>query len=127
MHPWPDGGEDLLPLLSFSTASHTRVRDGGTLVAAAHRPHAVLVKEPCYSTAALQAASLLHAIMVWQPLDLWNNSLAWAAAEVLLTRSGLPLAMPPKDRMELTVDITSGSVCDVPEIASRLEPFLTGS
>jgi hypothetical protein len=96
-------------------------------VAAACRPHAVLTGEPCYRNAILQAASLLHAIMVWQPLDLWTGSLAWAAAEVLLKRCDLPLLMPPKDRMELTEDITSGSVSDVREIASRLTPYLTAA
>ena len=124
MKSWPDGGEDLLTLMSESTASHTRVRDSGTLVAAACRPHAVLTGQPCYRNAVVQAAALLHAIIVWQPLDLWNSGLAWAAARALLERCDLPLAMPPKDRMELTDDIATGHVIDVPEITARLAPYL---
>jgi death-on-curing protein len=124
MRPWPNGGEDLLTLLSESTASQTRVRDGGTLVAAAYRPYAVLAGDPCYRNAVTQAASLLHAIIVWQPLDLWNSGLAWAAARILLERCDLPLAMPPKDRMELTDDISCGQVTEIHEIAGRLTPYL---
>ena len=124
MRPWPNGGEDLLTLLGESTASCTRVRDGGTLVAAASRPHAVLAGELCYRNAVVQAASLLHAIIVWEPLDLWNSGLAWTAARVFLERCDLPLAMPPKDRMELTDDIATGQVTDVREIAARLTPYL---
>ena len=124
MRPWPDGGEDLLTLMSESTASQTRVRDGGTLVVVASRPHAVLTGEPCYRNAVVQAAALLHAIIVWQPLDLWNSGLAWAAARALLERCDLPLAMPPKDRMELMDDITTGQVTSVHEIAARLTPYV---
>ena len=124
MTPWPNGGEDLLTLMSESTASHTRVRDGGTLVAAASRPHAVLTGEPCYRNAVVQAASLLHAIIVWEPLDLWNGGLAWTAARAFLERCDLPLAMPPEDRMKLTDDIATGQVTEVREIALRLTPYL---
>lgn len=125
MRHWPNGGEDLLTLLGESTASGTAVRDGGILVSAAFRPHALLTGEACYRNPVAQAASILHAIMVWQPLELWNSGLAWAAARTLLERYDLPLAMPPKDRMELTEDIISGSVADVREIAVRLSPYLT--
>jgi death-on-curing protein len=124
MGPWPNGGEDLLTLLSESTASCTRVRDGGTLVAAATRPHAALAGEPCYRNAVLQAASLLHAIIVWKPLELWNSGLAWTSVRAFLERCDLPLAMPPKDRLELTDDIIAGRVTDVRDIAKRLTPYL---
>src|SRR4051812_34178960 len=102
---WPDG-EDLLALMSVSTGAYTRVRDAGTLVAAACRPHAVLTGHRAYSDPIGQAASLLHAIIVWQPLEIWNSGLAWASARMLLERNNLALAMPAKERMELTDDIT---------------------
>jgi death-on-curing protein len=123
MRAWPDG-EDLLALMSVSTGPRTRVRDAGTLVAAAYRPRTVLTGCTCYPNALLQAAALLHAIMVWQPLELWNSGLAWAATRAYLERSAFVLEMLPKQRMELTFDITSGSVTEVNEIASRLAPHL---
>ena len=123
MRPWPDG-EDLLILMAESTGPGSRVADGGILVAAAARPHAFLTDDPVYRTVLGKAAALLHAIMVWEPLDFWNSGLAWAAVRTFLERHDLPLAMPPKARMELTADITAGSVEEVDEIAARLAPYL---
>jgi len=85
----------------------------------------MLTGQPTYPTTPRRAAALLYGIMVWKPLDLWNSGLAWAATRTLLERHGLPLSMPAKARMELTDDITSGWVCEVDEIASRLAPFLS--
>jgi death on curing protein len=124
MTPWPRG-EDLLTLLGESTGPHSRVAGGGILVAAAVRPNAVLNDGSTYSTVLAKAAALMHAIMVWEPLDYWNSGLAWAATRAFLERHGLPLTMPAKDRMELTADITARSVQEVDEIASRLAPYLT--
>lgn len=120
---WPDG-EDLLTLIGQSTGPHTRVRDGSILVAAAHRPHAALLEALCHKKPLDQAASLLHAIMVWEPLEMWNSGLAWAATRVFLERYDRPLDMPAKDRMELTDDIVTGRVTEVRQIAERLEPYL---
>jgi hypothetical protein len=120
---WPDA-EDLLLLLAGSTASRTIVRDGGILFAAAARPHAHLLQGRVYPTPLDQAAALLHAIMVWRPLDMWNASLAWTAADVRLERSGFVLNMPAKERMALTDALTSGEVDSVEELALRLSPYL---
>ncbi|MBB5829833.1 hypothetical protein [Micromonospora carbonacea] len=120
---WPDA-EDLLLLLSGSTASRTIVRDGGILFAAAARPHAHLLDGRVYPTPIDRAAALLHAIMVWRPLDMWNASLGWMAADVCLERSGLVLDMPAKERMALTDAMASGEVDSVDEIALRLSPYL---
>ncbi|NES16236.1 MULTISPECIES: hypothetical protein [Micromonospora] len=120
---WPDA-EDLLLLLADSTASRTIVRDGGILFASAARPHAHLLQGLVYPTPLDQAAALLHGILVWRPLDMWNASLAWTAADVLLERFGFVLSMPAKDRMALTDALTSGEVDSVEELALRLSPYL---
>jgi hypothetical protein len=122
-HSWPDA-EDLLVLLGGSTGPHTTVRDGGILFAAAARPHAALLNGRIYPTPLDQAAALLHGVIVWRPLDLWNAGLAWTAADALLDRAGLWLAMPAKERMALTDELTSGAVDSVDEIALRLAPYL---
>jgi death on curing protein len=123
MSEWPDG-EALLSLLSISTGPHTRVRDCGTLVAAAHRPHAILTSGPCYPDPVDQAAALLHAILMWEPLDFWNSGLAWAALRTFFIKEDIPFGMPAKDRMELNYDITSGDLTSVRDIAARLRPYM---
>lgn len=121
--PWPRG-EDLLTLMAEATGPGSRVADGGILVAAAVRPNATLNDGQIYPDVLTKGAALLHAIMVWEPLDYWNSGLAWAATRIFFERHDLPLAMPPKERMELTADIIDGPALKVDEIASRLEPFL---
>ena len=120
---WPDA-EDLLLLLAGSTGPQTKVRDGGILHAAAARPHAALLSGRIYPTSLDRAAALLHGIILWRPLDLWNAGLAWTAADILLERAGLLLAMPAKDRMALTDALLSGELDAVEEIALRLSPYL---
>ncbi|BCJ59446.1 type II toxin-antitoxin system death-on-curing family toxin [Micromonospora endophytica] len=100
------------------------MRDAGILVAAATRPHAHLVGRAVYPTALDKAAALLHGLMMWRPLDLWNAGLAWAAMRVFLSRSGLTFSMPAKERMALTDALTSGEVNSVEELAVRLSPYL---
>lgn len=121
---WPDA-EDLLTLLGESTGPQARVRDAGILVAVAARPHASLLGVAAYPTVLDKAAAILHGVMVWRPLDLWNSGLAWSSARVLFERHGLPLAMPAKERMALTDDILRGTLDSVDEIALRLAPYLS--
>jgi hypothetical protein len=42
----------------------------------------------------------------------------------MFERHGVPLAMPAKERMALTDDITAGALDSFEEIALRLAPFL---
>ena len=94
------------------------------LFAVAARPHASLLDGQICPTALDQAAALLHGIAVWRPLELWNAGLAWTVADVRLERAGLVLAMPAKERMALTDELTTGALDRVDEIALRLSPYL---
>ncbi|MFF3857081.1 hypothetical protein [Micromonospora sp. NPDC002575] len=120
---WPEP-EDLLILLSEHTGPQSRVRDPGILVAAAARPHARMLGRAVYPTVLDRSAALLHGVMMWRPLDMWNAGLAWAAMRVFIARSGLVLNMPAKERMALTDAMASGEVDSVDEIALRLSPYL---
>ena len=120
---WPDA-VNLLTLLAQATGPGSHVRDAGILVATASRPHAVLLDHPVYPRPLEQAAALLHGIMVWRPLELWNTGLAWAAALGLLTRSGFDLAISGWEQMTLTDEIAGGELDSVDAIATRLGPFL---
>ncbi|WP_229399095.1 type II toxin-antitoxin system death-on-curing family toxin [Micromonospora okii] len=121
--PWPEP-EDLLTLLAEYTGPQSRVRDAGILVAAAARPHARMMNRAAYPTVLDKAAALLHGLMMWRPLDMWNAGLAWAAMRVFLQRDGLTFTMPAKERMGLTDALTSGEVDSVDELALRLSPYL---
>uniref|UniRef100_UPI003D8B7838 hypothetical protein n=1 Tax=Micromonospora matsumotoense TaxID=121616 RepID=UPI003D8B7838 len=121
--PWPEP-EDLLTLLAEHTGPQSRVRDAGILVAAVARPHARLMGRAVYPTALDKSAALLHGLMMWRPLDMWNAGLAWATTRVFLRRSGLNLNMPAKERMALTDAMASGEVDSVEELVLRLSPYL---
>jgi death-on-curing protein len=116
--------EDLLLVLGESTGPQTRVRDGGILYAAAARPEATLAGDRVYAAVSWRAAALLHSIVRWEPLDMWNASFGWRAVVALLGVSGGQLMMPGKDRMVLTDEIIEGLLDDVEDIASRLDPFV---
>jgi death-on-curing protein len=120
---WPDATH-LLMFLAQATGPGSRVRDAGILVAVADRPHAVLLDRVAYPTVLEQAAALLHGILIWRPLDLWNTGLGWAAAFGLLTRSGFDLEISAWEQMVMSDEITSGALDDIAEIAIRLAPFL---
>ncbi|MFI6267434.1 hypothetical protein [Micromonospora zamorensis] len=100
------------------------MRDAGILVAAAARPHARLVGRAVYPTVLDKSAALLHGLMMWRPLDVWNAGLGWAAMRVFLGRTGFVLDMPAKERMALTDALVSGEVDSVDELALRLSPYL---
>jgi predicted AlkP superfamily phosphohydrolase/phosphomutase len=116
--------EDLLALIGEHTGAHARVRDGGILVAAAVRPRAILVGVSIYPTALEQAAALLHGIVRWRPLDLWNAGLGWASARIHLRSRALTLMMPAKERMTLTDELMTGELDSVDELTIRLAPYV---
>ena len=69
-----------------------------------------------------RSAALLHGVLVWRPLQLWNTGLAWAAAFGLLTRNGFDLEISAWEQMVITEEITNGTLDDVAGITSRLVP-----
>jgi death on curing protein len=116
--------EDLLRLLAEHTGAQARVRDGGILVAVAARHRARLVGTAIYPTAVDQAAALLHGIVAWRPLDLWNGRLGWGAVDTHLEWRGLVLNMPTIERIQLTDDLMTGSVDSVEEAMLRIAPYV---
>jgi death on curing protein len=115
--------EDLLLVLGECTPAHTRVRDVSILYSAAARPESVVLDRETFETVPERAAALLHAVVRWEPLDMWNASLGWRAARLMAERNGGRLKMSPLDQMELINAITGRQVDDVPEIAKLLAPF----
>lgn len=116
--------EDLLVLLAESTAPFTRVRDASVLYVAAARPESTIVNERTFKTLPGRTAALLHAIIRWEPLEMWNASLGWRAVRATVEINGGTLVMSSLDRMILANEIMDGRVDDVMAVAKRLAPFL---
>jgi death-on-curing protein len=116
--------EGLLLLIGESTGPQTRVRDAGILVASAVRPGARLAEKMVYRGLSWRLAALLHSILRWKPLDMWNASFGWRAVAVLARVNGCEFTAPAKERMIITDEISDGSLDDVGEIAARLDPYL---
>jgi death on curing protein len=121
--PWPDP-LDLLRLLAPATGPGGNVRDGSILVAAAIRPNAAILNTLVFPTLLEKSAALLHAVMMWRPLQLWNAGLAWAAALGMLMRNGFDLEITAWEQMAITDEIASGRLDEVAEIVERLQPYL---
>jgi len=116
--------ERLLELIGESTGRHTRVRDASVLYAAAARPESTILKVPTFETTAERAAAILHSVIRWEPLDMWNMSFGWCAAEKLAKANGSDLVIPAFDRMALADEVLSRRVDTVAEISERIAPFL---
>ena len=116
--------EDLLLVLGECTSRHTRVRDISILFSATARPESYAFNKQTFETVPERAAALLHSIVRWEPLDMWNASLGWRAARLMAKHNGSSLTMSPLDQMTLTSEIIDRRVDDVSEIAKQLEPFL---
>lgn len=115
--------EDLPVVLGECTGPGTRVRDVSILYSAIARPESFAMNKRTFPTVPGRAAAILHAILRWEPLDMWNASLGWRAARLMADHNGSELAMSALDQMILTGEILGGHVDDVPEIAKRLAPF----
>jgi death-on-curing protein len=116
--------EGLLILLGESTGPRTRIRDASILYASTQRPGAVIMESPVFSDLSSQAGALLHSIIRWEPLDMWNASFAWRAIRALVKANGCTLDMSPWERMTLTDDLMIGALDDVVVIGARLKPCL---
>jgi death-on-curing protein len=117
--------EDLLLVLGECTSPRTRVRDPSILYSATARPESVVLGNETFETVPERAAALLHAVVRWEPLDMWNASLGWRAARLVADRNGSELKMSALDQMELTNAILRRRLDDVPEIARLIAPFFT--
>ncbi|GAA0451090.1 hypothetical protein Ade02nite_75970 [Paractinoplanes deccanensis] len=117
--------EDLILLIGESTGPLTRVRDGTVLYSAAARPDATIMDRVLLKDPAERVAALLHAIVRWEPLDMWNAGFGWRAAAALASRDSLRLTVSPQDRMIIVQEIRDGRLNDPAAVAERLKPFMS--
>ena len=113
--------EELLHVASRTLGSEPDIRDLGLLESALARPQASAFGEPAYPTIHEQAAALLHSLARNHALVDGNKRLALAAAIAFYGMNGMRLRLSNDRAYELVIDIASGTINDVPRIASMLE------
>ncbi|MFD8101376.1 type II toxin-antitoxin system death-on-curing family toxin [Nocardia fluminea] len=101
------------------------VRDAGLLASAAARPATTVFGTDAYPGIWQKSAALLHSIAANYPLVDGNKRLAIAGAIVFLAYNGIDTTALDEDlAYDLMIDVASGTVLDVPEIAARLATAL---
>lgn len=97
------------------------VRDIGLLDSAVSRPRSTVFGEPAYPSLTLQAAALLHSIACNHALVDGNKRLAWLACTVFLDLNGRSVTLTHDEAFTLVMDVASGALRDVADIAGRLD------
>ncbi|MEV4154158.1 type II toxin-antitoxin system death-on-curing family toxin [Nocardia salmonicida] len=101
------------------------VRDAGLLASAAARAATTVFGTDAYPGIWEKSAALLHSIAANHPLVDGNKRLAIAGAIVFLAYNGIDTSSLDEDlTYNLMIDVASGAVVDIPEIASRLATAL---
>jgi death on curing protein len=100
-------------------------RDIGLLESAAARPAASAFSEDAYPTIHEKAAALIHSIARNHALVDGNKRLALAGGIAFLGVNGLRLTMSEDEAYEFIIDIASGELDDVQDIASLLRRHTT--
>jgi death-on-curing protein len=113
--------EDLLHVASRTLGAAPEIRDVGLLESALARPQASAWGEDAYSTIHEKAAALLHSLARNHALVDGNKRLALAATIAFYGMNGMRLTLTNDQAYELIIEIASGALNDVPEIASVLE------
>ncbi|MGW5921024.1 type II toxin-antitoxin system death-on-curing family toxin [Nocardia fluminea] len=97
------------------------VRDAGLLASVTARPAITVFGTDAYPGIWEKSAALLHSIAANHPIVDGNKRLAIAGAIVFLAYNGIDTSSLDEDlTYNLMIDVASGAVVDVPEIASRL-------
>lgn len=113
--------EDLLIVAANATGAQPLVRDYGLLESAAARPQTNLFGADAYPDIWTKAAALGHSLIRNHPLLDGNKRLGWVALRMFLELNGFPPLRASVDHAErFVMDIASGVVDDVSEIAKRL-------
>ncbi|PKV78134.1 type II toxin-antitoxin system death-on-curing family toxin [Nocardia fluminea] len=101
------------------------VRHASLLASAAARPATTVFGTDAYPGIWQKSTALLHSIAANRPLVDGNKRLAIAGAIVFLAYNGIDTTALDEDlAYNLMIDVASGTVVDVPEIAARLATAL---
>lgn len=111
--------EDLLHVAE-RVLGEVQVRDLGLLASAAERPRTTVFGEDAYPSVLEKGAALLQSIVRNHPLIDGNKRLGLAALLGFLGVNGLRLTLDNDGAYDLVVDVATGDVVEVAQIATRL-------
>jgi death-on-curing protein len=113
--------EDLLHVARRTLGTDPEVRDHGLLESALARPQATAFGDDAYPDLHHKAAALLHSIARNHALVDGNKRLALAATLAFYGMNGVRLTFTNDAVYNLVVDVATGRLDDVAEIAAVLE------
>ncbi|PKQ26575.1 MAG: hypothetical protein CVT64_04120 [Actinobacteria bacterium HGW-Actinobacteria-4] len=96
------------------------IRDAGLVESALFRPSTTVMGADAYPSIGEKAAALLHSLCLNHPLVDGNKRLAAASALILLQINGHRASLTNDELFALTMGVASGTMRDVPTIATRL-------
>ncbi len=96
------------------------IRDPGLLQSALERPATTLMGADAYPGLDLKAAALLHSLCLNHPLVDGNKRLGAIAMVIFLDINGQRSLLTNDELFDLTMDVASGELRDVPQIAARI-------
>jgi death-on-curing protein len=113
--------EALLHVATRALGTEPEVRDYGLLEAALARPQTSAFGHDAYPRIHDKAAALLHSLARNRALVDGNKRLALAATIAFYGINGMRLTLTNDEAYELVIEVASGRLDDVPEIASVLQ------
>ena len=116
--------DDLLAAAHTALRGPPPIRDLGLLQSALGRPQTTVFGNDAYPTLYTKAAALLHSLTANHALVDGNKRVALAATLLFFEFNGVTV-LPNSDAYDLMIDVASGALDDVSEIARRLESWPT--
>jgi death on curing protein len=113
--------EALLHVATRTLGTEPEVRDYGLLQTALARPQTSAFGQDAYPRIHDKAAALLHSLARNRALVDGNKRLALAATIAFYGINGMRLTLSNDEAYELVIEVASGRLDDVPEIASVLQ------
>lgn len=113
--------EELIYIAERAIGPDVVVRDHGLLESALARPQASVFGRDAYPTLMLKAAALTHSLVRNHGLVDGNKRLGLSGLIAFLGLNGIRLTWTNDEAYEFIVEIASGGLDEVSEIAERIE------
>lgn len=115
---------DLLHIAERTLGTAPEVRDMGLLESAVARPMASAFGQDAYADLAEKSSALAHSVARNHALIDGNKRLSLAALLAFLGVNGYQLTMSNDQAYDFIIEIATGRLDEVAEIAIRLRPFI---
>lgn len=112
--------EEILTVAARVIDGDVVLRDAGLLESAAARPQTTVFGEDAYPDLHSKCAALLLSICKNHALVDGNKRLALAATIVMLGVNGWSLTLSNDEAYEFVIDVASGNLTEVSQVAERL-------